>query len=153
MHKVTKNIAKLEHVAELSTRLREDDINELKAMGYEPIEGLLHSFLMSDRCYSVFVDGELSAMYGIGKFTKGWGIVWMLGSDNLFKAPLREFITLPKLVIKNWLTEYDVIFNKVDTRNKTHVNWLRHLGFTFGGSEIINGVEFKQFFKTKERGK
>lgn len=150
--KVTLRLAKLEDVAELSTQLRQDDINELKALGYEPLEGLLKSFIGSTVCKSVFIDGVLSAMFGIQKISKGWGVIWMLGSDRLFLVPM-SMIKVSKRVINNFLGEYDVIFNLIDTRNTSHVKWLKILGFKFGLSQIINNVEFKQFYKVTERGK
>ena len=150
--KVTLKISKLEDVAELTEKLRKEDISELKALGHEPLEGLLKSFIGSKICKSVFIEGELSAMFGIAKISKGWGMIWMLGSDKLFSVPM-SMIKVAKRVINNFLGEYDVLFNQVDTRNVSHVKWLKILGFSFGVSQIINNVEFKQFYKVTKRGK
>ena len=52
--------------------------------------------------------------------------------------------------LEEWLKEFNVLYNVVDKRNTQHIEWLKHIGFTFSGEVIINGYKFLQFFKVKE---
>lgn len=139
--------SKAEDVFILKDILREADIRECQASNQTPLKALMECYLYSDLCYSVYVKGELAAMFGLSTFKQpeDFGVIWFLGSDMTFKYPValvkgaREYIT-------QWLQKYKVLHNCVDARNIRHVEWLKCMGFKFTDSVYINGFEFLNFY-------
>ena len=140
----------VEDVFELANNLRNDDIAECLACGQTPFQSLLEGYMWSE-CHSAKIFGKTEAMFGVSSYRqpKGFALVWYLGSNKSFKYPVslteggREFVS-------KWLQKFKVLYNITDKRNKRHVAWLKHIGFTFVDSVDVNGHEFLRFYKTRE---
>lgn len=139
-----------EDVFELKDNLRAEDIEEVRACGHTPEEALMMGYLWSD-CYSAKVNGKTEAMFGVSFYQqpKNFGLVWFLGSDEVFKHPV-TLVKSGREFVQKWLKKYTVLYNAVDARNTRHIAWLRHIGFIFTDSVDVNGYEFLNFYKTKE---
>lgn len=120
-------------VTYLSAHLREDDLRELLAAGSPgPRQALQDGLDYSRECFSV-VDAEDNAqvMFGVvpGE-TPEIGYVWLLGSAAINQEPIK-FLRHCKRWVDKLQSDFPVLTNSVDKRNKLHIQWLRWLGFTF----------------------
>jgi hypothetical protein len=104
---------------------------------------------MSDPCYAV-VDGrdEPLALFGVAPDLRSReiGLVWMLGSDELSRYPL-YVLRNSRAWIDRLHERYPVLWNCVDTRNTTHIRWLRWCGFKLVRLIEQYGVERRPFYE------
>lgn len=149
-NKITIVSSVLEDVFELAPNLRQDDINELKALGLTPQQSLLRGFVFSEECFSVKHKGKTIGLFGISEegMPKGFGSIWFLGADELTKFPV-TFVKEGIRYTQQLMQKYDIIINAVDKRNKSHVDWIQRIGMKLSNPMIINGYEFLQFYKIK----
>lgn len=140
----------LEDVFELAQNLRQEDINELKALNSTGEQSLLKGFVFSDECYTAKLNGKTIGMFGISTFDmpKGFGSIWFLGSNECELFP----ITFVKEGIKftnKWLQKHDILINAVDARNISHIEWTKRIRMEISNPIFINGYKFLQFYKVK----
>ena len=147
--KIVITQAILEDVFELQT-LRQDDINELKALGLTPQQSLLRGYIFSDECYAVKWKNKTIGLFGVSSFSfpKGFGSIWFLGNDEVTKHPI-TFVKEGIRYINKWLQKYDILINAVDRRNISHIDWIQRVGMNISNPIMINGYEFLQFYKVK----
>ena len=140
-----------EDIFELKDNLRAEDVEECRAGGHTPQEALLNGYVWSDECYSAKVNGKTEAMFGVCSQNQpeGVGVIWYLGSDETMKHPI-AMVRDSQKYIDGWFNKYKMLWNVVDARNTTHINWLKHLGFIFTTPVVLNGYKFIQFYKNKE---
>ena len=140
-----------EDVFELKDNLRSEDIAECRAGGLTPQQALLNGYVWSDECYSAKVNGKTEAMFGVCSQNQleGVGVIWYLGSEETMRHPI-AMVRDSQQYINNWFKKYRMLWNVVDSRNTTHINWLKHLGFIFTGDVMVNGHRFIRFYKNKE---
>ncbi len=120
-------------VAHLASKIRKADRDEIKASdNVRPSEALLAPFNYKGAItFSVIgTDKEhVIAMFGsVPSPEKGYGVAWLLSSEELFNYK-KEFIKqCPKWVNKLG-KPYKYIYNFVDVRNTKTLKWLKYLGF------------------------
>lgn len=149
-NKITIISAALEDVHELVPNLRQDDINELKALGITPEQSLLRGLIYSDECYAVRFQNKTIGLFGVSDYNmpKGFGSIWFLGSDECTNHPI-TFVKQGIKYVNKWLQKYDVLLNAVDIRNTSHIEWIKRIGLSISNSVIVNGYQFLQFYKVK----
>lgn len=142
----------LDDVYELAPRLRQDDINEVKALGFKPEQSLLQGFIYSDICYSVKHNNKTIGMFGTTNYNlpNKWGSIWFLGSDETINFPV-TFIREGKKFLKQAFQKYDILVNAVDSRNTSHIKYIEHIGLIISNPIMINGYKFLQFYGIKEK--
>lgn len=127
---------KSKHKKDIDTfanNLRDDDINELKAIGYtnlkevylESLEGSEISIVvksMQNEMLCIFGLSMIKTMYGRG--------IWCLCSKKIIEYK-KEFLVNSYLVIEEWLNKYEKLYNYVDCRNEKTIRWLKWLGAKF----------------------
>ena len=121
----------LEDVPYLASRLRAEDVAEVKAhSGLSAYDALMIGFENCSNCGTGLIKGEPILMFGAGQVLPDVGMIWMLGTDKIAEgrvSVLRQS--------KGWLNElqqeFDLLFNYVDARNEVHIKWLKWLGFSF----------------------
>lgn len=148
--------ATMEDLEFLAPRLREADIQEMKALdGSEPYPALVES-LSSSVLAKVMVDDEGMpfGIYGVSPSDPECsdctvGTSWMLGTEDLKKHSL--------WFCKNHLRELDemhdhfpIFGNFADVRNTVHIRWLKWAGFKFGRKVPHGGTLFWEHWRTKE---
>lgn len=145
--------ASLKHdPAAIAPFLREADKNEIKAMsGLDPELAVHWSVKASDETlFMCRPDGHPILIGGVGK-TDGYGVPWMLGTPSLKKYS-KSLTKYARLWVDRWTEEYGVLSNYVDARNKVHINWLTHLGFTVERKDEYIGydrdVPFYPFYRS-----
>lgn len=136
-----------EDVADLAPRLRIEDVQEIRAnSGETQLGGLMRSFVSSSVCYTIRLEGVIVGMFGVVPTPEaGIGIVWFLGSPELFSRRSFTFLRHSKAWLNNLLDRFSILYNVVDARNVKHIAWLRWLGFTFPHTFERYGFEQRPF--------
>jgi hypothetical protein len=146
--------AGIEDVGALTGSLRDADVREIKdAYGDTPESALWGSWIESPISWAIRVDGETVGMFGVGASRESHliGSPWLLGSDKLPLA-MHRGIRQIKPYVNQMLDAYPILFNWVDSRNKTSVRWLEWCGFDihdpipFG----VSGKPFRFFLMIRE---
>lgn len=145
--------ATIDDVHYIGPRLRAADRQECLAFGILPMFGLAYSYGNSERCFTVEVDGEPVAIFGVGPDHADVppnGCVWMLGTDRLSSIRY-PFLRRCRKWVDELHKDYRVIGNWADTRNLLHVRWLQWLGFKIINTAPIGkqGEMFHHFIKVK----
>lgn len=133
----------------LATRLREEDIKEIKAS--RPNQSLEDSLIecvsVSVKTFAVMEEGlGCIAVFGVSECALG-GIPWLLTSEELIDKSPRQFLRESKDYFKEITAPYDLSFNYVSVTNIAAHRWLQWLGFTLDTTHInnVNGVNFHPF--------
>jgi len=140
----------------LGPNLRQADKDEIQALvGKEPSEVLVESIRLSgDTGFTVkdLETDEPLACFGTTPFNETMGLVWFLGSNELFKKSRISFLRNSEFWVEKLFGGFSTLFNVVDSRNKLHIRWLKWLEFEFIGDIPEFGTEkrmFHQFMKCK----
>lgn len=117
----------------LAPKMRNEDKDELLAAdGVQPMAALLEPFKhRGARNYSVIGTEEeyVVGMFGsVPSSEKGWGVAWLLCSDELFNYK-KEFVKQCPQWVEDMGKGYDYLYNYVDKRNDKSLKWLKYLGF------------------------
>lgn len=135
--------------------MRLADIEELRASTgiINPLDALEYAIKFSTEWTEVCFDedtGEIFTVFGLGKY-EDFGIPWAVASPSIIKHQ-KAFMRYSKLIINKMLDQFPLIQNYVDSRNEVHIRWLKHMGFSFCGRDlVVRGVRFKYFYKRREK--
>ena len=114
---------KPEH-SRIAAHLRQADIDEIISINaLSPALAVAYSIANSERGAAVFLDGELSAVFGVAH-----GIIWLVGTDEISKHPV-AFFRVSRKIFHNLCKDYSKLENWVDARNILSLRWLKWLGF------------------------
>jgi hypothetical protein len=140
--------ASVDDAAIIAPLLREADKNEIDAMtGWSPVVGVHISIENSDEAWFVTrPDGSPVLIAGVGK-----GIPWMLGTP-LVTHYGKSLVKEGRRVVQRWASRYGYLWNFVDARNKVHIDWLTHMGFTIELTDHFVGhdpnIPFLKFYRS-----
>jgi hypothetical protein len=120
------------HLSAVLGRLRDSDINEIRSAYGEDPDAILEESWMCDGAdrWALKVGDEVVGLFGVNPAGElaGYGIPWILGTDNLSKAS--NFLILKSRVyLEFMLKRYKVLVNYVDARNLKSLLWLKWSGF------------------------
>jgi hypothetical protein len=140
--------ATIEDAVVLAKVLRADDIAEIAAAsGQDPRYCLETAVAVSNPAFAFFApSGKIAGMFGVTPVDEGIGAVWLLASDEVEKYPM-TFLRRCRNVLDKLHEKYDLLFNYVDARNETHIQWLRWMGFSFVAYHPKYGVEKRPFYE------
>lgn len=132
------------HIGRIANRLRAADRLECTAMGYEPKHALRMALAQSSEAFTVKIDGEPEAMFGlvVTSALNGTGKPWMLGSDLLYRHP-REMLKGGSFFLSRWLLGTPHLSGLVAACNHRAIRVLRRWGFHV--SEDVDGIGFVSF--------
>lgn len=134
----------------LAREMREEDRRELAdGSGQTPIEALQEGYVNSPKILSIFDDdGGLVFICGVApsKLDPLIGHPWLLATNRLDTIK-KSFLKHSKEYLRFLGEGYPVLMNVCDSRNETHVKWLKWLGFSFIKRHPFNGVDFLEFVK------
>lgn len=138
--------ATLADAAFLSTRLRDADVAEIKALTTEAPVVSLSQGVKAGRCW-VGVDGEGAAgIFGVAPSPmRGVGHPWMMATDRL-ENHQRQFLRECGRRIADMHRDFPTLTNVVDARNYVHIKWLAWCGFEFIRLLPRFGVEQRPFY-------
>jgi len=133
--RVVLDVATLAHVRELAPRMRYDEVIEVwAALHLTPEATLLKLMKHSVFSRAMFLDGELSTLFGVIETPDGVGIPWLLSNDVVDRKPV-AFWRASKTILA-WLRSiYPALLQYVDARYLRSIAWARRLGFTVGPAE------------------
>jgi hypothetical protein len=138
--------ARLQDICDLSPKLRQLDLDEVKAShGHTGEQALLAGYVSASHCFTVELSGEVIAMFGVSPSVVGprIGSGWLLGSDKIDSSKI-AFAKASLKALGFLLESYDAVFNFVDARHVRSIEWLKWLG-AFFYDERPFGVEQKPF--------
>lgn len=157
MRKILWSPAGLVDVNRMAPRVRKADLREWRTVtGDRDFMTRLNGARMISRvCYVGRDDADPRSrpfvIYGVVDLPgeTGWGAIWLVATPTVsrFKASLYE--DAPERI--QWVHDQGWypkgLHNVVDSRNPTHVKWLKKVGATFpkGGDRMINGYLFHYF--------
>lgn len=136
--------------------LRDEDKRELKSLKpATPGETLCKSVF--DKKGSAWIAYAEETRKPVAVFGHVWSpiskgrVIWMVGTYHLFDYTV-DFMRISKIILDHWLDKYEVLYNYIDLRNTTHIEWLTRFGFTLPAGmtvEMHDGVPFQYFIKEK----
>ncbi len=118
---------------ELSPKIRKGDREEIMASdGHSPLRALVLPFTYDDaKIYSIIgtkSEGVIGMFGSTPSKEKGYGVVWLLSSEKLFKHT-KQFIKECPYWVSQMSEGYEYLYNFVDKRNWKSLKWLQFLGF------------------------
>jgi len=153
MREITTINTEPNHLRILSNTMRPADRAEIEKFGWSVNKGLWRSYKGSLICKSIFVEGELAAIFGIGGGAMSdIGTPWLITTYACEKvSPLAFARTFQKEVLK-MLQLFPVLANFVDASYDKAVKLLENCGFTIGEPEELGGHgELYRKFSIKRR--
>ena len=128
----------------MALRLRPDDWSEFSLYG-DPVEVMERSREVSDSSYALLIDGRPEAIFGVNRYAleapDTYAAIWCAGTPQ-FASERRWIVRNSQAVIQALSHGCAVSGNVVDLRNKTHIRWLRWLGYEFTPSSVEGLLEF-----------
>ena len=115
----------------LAPRLRESDVNEIRAAsGMDPLAALVESVKVSDEdmCWCATLEGRPEVLFGASPFAEDIGGIWLLGSARIYDAPF-SFLRHCRDYLKVMHERYLYLTNFVDIRHNAANKWIAKLGF------------------------
>lgn len=143
------------HCETIAERMRECDKDEVWAASHQdPHTALIEALKISTYSQTAMLDGVPCAMYGVGarNVLDDWGAPWMLATDDLQLWGL-WFLKRSIRVIREMLEFHPFLFNYIDARNTTSIQWLKWLGFEISPQPEpwgMDGLPFHTFQKTRK---
>ena len=132
-------------IDELTYKMRDQDVNELKAAHDKSIyEVLIESIEVSRYADIVFIDGDLVGIIGLRDMSK-FSVPWFLGTDFV-NVHRKVFMRESKKIIDSMPPK---LLNMVHAENKVSIRWLKALGFTLDDPITVGENEL---FHTFHRG-
>ena len=119
--------------------LRKSDEEEIWAShNLTPWDGLHYGMTESLISLTITSKGKPIGMFGIrpDSYMGEKATIWFLASDELDSIKLR-FLKHSKRFVKMFLSFYPYLYNYVDTRNKSSIEWLK-----FCGANIQNAMPY-----------
>lgn len=140
------------HANELSSRLRDQDMEEVAASsGLDPLSSLVKSVEASELCWTALLNDHPEIIWGVAELTPEVGGVWLLGSDRILEIP-RRFLIESARYVELMLDRYPTLTNYVSCQNTVSRSWLQRLGFAEVGEPFDlrrPDFPFIQFARTR----
>lgn len=152
MGTLSLKIATIDDAVNIGLNLRTQDRDEVMAgRDQHPVSTVVESLLISDETFTVHdsEDGPI-AIWGF-RGEDHAAIPWMVSTPEALRHP-KEFLIRGYGYLNYMLSKHEVLYNYVDVRNTTAIEWLKRLGFTFISREEEWGdakVPFYLFVKTR----
>lgn len=147
--------ATIEDVKDIAPRLRQSDVDEIKACsGNTPLDSLTKALELPSLGMWVGVyKGRAEVIFGCSHTPdQSIGVPWMVSTDVVRKSP-RGFLQLSKRWLAGFSRQYPVLKNFVAAKNELHVRWLKWMGFEFTQLHEEHGVGKEPFWEFEMRQK
>lgn len=139
----------MEDIQRLSIVVRPEDKAELTAVsGKDTKDSIEDSMLESVKCYSVYYDDKILAIFGIGLYSplQKIGTPWAVFANDIDKHK----VSLIK-ISRNWMDYllsgvFNSLENWVDARNTRAIDYIRAIGFTVSEKPQPYGYEKLPFY-------
>lgn len=138
-------VATLEDTQHIAANLRDADLQEFSLGSKDPYWVLLNGVAASDDVQVLTYDDQPYFMGGVAVTPIG-NIVWACGT-NAVKEHVQNLLADSELIIEGWLEDYGLLQNLIWAGNKTHMRWLKHMGFTLDNTYSHNNETYQHFYK------
>ena len=133
------------HISQLCGTLRYDDLAEITCFGMRPFATIKACYKTSHLRRSVFVEGQLAAMWGLaGVILSGRGEPWLLTSKAIEKIPV-SFVREGREEINEMLTMCHRLEGITTEAYPRAHRFLRALGFTLSDPFLLKGVLVRKY--------
>jgi len=133
-----------EHVRSLGGNLRERDIDAASKFKIPPHRALWRIYKRSLISKTVFVNGKVVAIFGLGgTFLGKNGNPWFVASPMVEDYPMKLAFRY-RSELKNMLKYFPILEDWVDAKDKKTIRLLEILGFKFMEEKMVNDVIFKK---------
>ncbi len=132
--------------------MRPEDAAEFEAVGIDVRTGLRKTFRAALVRNSVFVDGELAAMWGMGgDALSDIGAPWLLTTPAIERVPV-SFVRVGRENVAAMLRIKPILVNYVDARYRRACRFVEALGFVLDPPEPYGskGALFRKFEMRRE---
>lgn len=138
--------ASVRHIGPISRNMGEMDALECAVFGHTPKRALRLAFGSSYIAFTVLVDGEPEAMFGVrtDSLIEGSGLVWLLMTKKAHRHAV-SIVRLGKRYTQALHTQYALLHNHVHADNHAAIRWLTRLGYLVGAVDVINGQPMRPF--------
>lgn len=143
----------MSHVRELSRDLRDEDRQEVEAMGIKPSHALFHSFKRSIMRRTALLDGKVIAMWGVaGTPLSLVGHPYLLTGNYFTNLSPLKFIRTYKLEVEYMKQLFPVLENYVDASYKGAIRVLELVGFKLDEPILVGprNTPFRRFSMVTE---
>jgi hypothetical protein len=132
----------------LYCNMRQEEIDEISASHGDVKKAILDSISVSEECWSMVIDGQLIAIWGVVRSPYGLGclsdgVCWMVPTKTVGRYK-KTFWRECKRVIPDMVKRWGILTNAIDCRHTRAIEWGRRLGFKFA-SPTSFGVEGRDF--------
>jgi hypothetical protein len=122
----------------VASTLQDADKQEINGLGYtDHREAVVMSVLTSEAPITFWnPDGMICGVAGVSRTDTHMGAIWMLTTTHIQQCPPRLFLT----EARNWVdsqTNFDLLYNIADPRNRLHMKLLHLLGFKRLGYQAV----------------
>ena len=135
----------------VAANMRQEDKEEIFAYsGTLPKEQMFYCFFSSKPCMTmVGRKGNIMGMYGVVPCSPKVGRIWMLGHKSMTSdyKDVRAFLRNSPIELEKFHCNYPLLYNYVDARNKTHIKWIKWMGFSIIKKHATFGVEGRTFYE------
>lgn len=138
------------HVRMLADNIRRADMDEILAVGFTPYKATLSSYRASLIPQAAFINGKLSAVWGVcGNPLGDEGHPWLLTTDEVYNISALRFAKIYQRECAKMLRIFPILTNYVDSRYTSAIRLLNIIGFTVDEPEPYgeNGIMFHKFWK------
>ncbi|MCY1547780.1 hypothetical protein D9M68_838570 [compost metagenome] len=126
---------------ELVQTMCDADRQELTHLGITPAEAL--ETIDGSETFTVELNQQVVAMFGIVQMKEGYGRIWMLSTDRTNRC--KSLARTARQFVNEQARKHKFLTNVVWSKNAAHLNWIDWLGFHFMGVETYNGQRFVRF--------
>lgn len=139
-------------IEELVPRLRPIDRLEMSCMiKGDPVEALVTMAGRARRATAAYMHGDLVGIMGVSaaSIVSDTGCPWALVTNAIERPEVRREFLAQGRVALDWLAEdFRRLWNIVSAENETAIRWLKWMGFTFTGRDVVlQGHRFLHFEK------
>ena len=126
---LTRVPATMSHVYTLAANMRQEDAAEFEAVGIDLKAGLRKTFRAALMRESIFLDGVLAAMWGLGgDALSDIGAPWLLTTPIVERVPV-TFVKVGRQNVETMLRLKPILVNYVDARYRRACRFVEALGF------------------------
>lgn len=121
-----------EHIEPVSNNVRQQDIDEIYAVGGWTIRECLEwAFDNSLWVSTILSDDEPVAILGVTpyQYLSEIGVPWMIATKSVTKIPV-QFLRISRKYVQTISELYPILINYVDDRHKESIRYLESVGFS-----------------------
>ncbi len=133
-HNISITEARPDHIHQIGYLLNDEDRAEAQAMGYEPHKLLWKSYKGSLIRHTIFVNGEIAAIFGVNGIMMGLiGMPWLVTTAAARTVSPLIFSRIYRQYVKKMLTLFPVLEIWTDSRYIGAKRMLQLSGFKKDG--------------------